>query len=170
MVFDRVPRSVRLILPYLPETQMVKYAVSPSRLLILKNVADRLSEPFGLEDDNILEAFVLAVVDNLAKVVQQFGESNNLFIGDPVTLANSNELLIGNLRFGLRAREDLLSGRDPSPVDQLAHLRRRGPLLSDLLAELDDSPAGTIVYLVLTSKHARESILKLEVIHLRMTF
>ena len=65
MVTGRIGQSV-LALPDLCQTRMVEDAIRLPCRFILQNIADSFGEPFGVENNEVPQAFVVGVIDNLA--------------------------------------------------------------------------------------------------------
>src|ERR1700734_347752 len=93
------------------------------RGVVLQDVADSFGEPFWVQNYEVSQALVVAVVNDLAKIMHQLGNCVDLVIIDMVALADFDESRIGHQWFSLGTRENLIASGNPSRTDQLTHLR-----------------------------------------------
>ena len=148
---------------------MVKHPTGLPRWLVFQDVADRLGQPLRVQDHNIPQALVVAVVDNLPKVVHQLGKRGDLITIDVMMLTDLHKLLVANLRLIFREGENLIACGDPPGADQLAHHRQPRRLGSNTLPQCCNPPSGEIVDLILPSQQPGDRLIKVRVIQLRAT-
>ena len=65
MIAGRVGESVMPVLPDFCQARMVEDAAGLPCWLVFQHIADGFGEPFGIEDNKVPQAFIIAVIDNL---------------------------------------------------------------------------------------------------------
>src|SRR6266851_6630636 len=102
------------LLPDLLKASVIEYALAILSLLILQDIADCSSEPLRIQNNDILQALVISVVDNLTQIVQQFGQGLNLLPSNTIALAGLIEHFVRNLRIRLSLGEDFIPHGSPT--------------------------------------------------------
>jgi hypothetical protein len=106
------------------------------------------SQPLRIQDNEVPKALVIAVVDDLAKIVHELGKGDDFVAVNVMGPTDRGELHVRDLWLGICESEDLIAGRDPSGADQLAHLRQVRRLDGDSSSQVGYAAAATVVDLV----------------------
>src|SRR5215831_6103299 len=133
MITSWIPRPVFSVLPDFLEPGMFKDSTSISRRLVFEHVTNGLGEPLGVEDHNVFESFVLAIVDDLAQIMHKLRKRDDFLSGYSMAFTNFGELLKLDLWLGLGLGEYLVTGSHPARADQLPHLGELRGLPTDFL-------------------------------------
>lgn len=110
------------MLPNRCEPSVVEYSSVATRGSIFEHIPDRLREPLRVQYDDIAEAFIVTIIDDLPKIVKQFDKGNDFVFKHLVATTRSDELFIGYMWFVFCSRQDLVASCYPSRMKSLTHV------------------------------------------------
>jgi hypothetical protein len=87
---------------------MVKNTRSKLGLFIIEHITYCFSKPLWVQHNDISEAFIISVVYNLPKVMQELCQCPDFSVRHAVTATDFGELIKRNLRFRRRSLEKII--------------------------------------------------------------